>query len=124
VFIVAAAFLPPVLAAGAAAVGLLYVLGARLLFQQPIVWVAIFVLATALPLAVDAYVHPAPLPQATIVTDTGVVRGSLITSNGDRYVITAQRNTFIAILVARVRSVTVASPRRPKRKNVLQLLFN
>jgi len=119
-----ALFVPPISAGALVVLGVLCRLGRRLASEYPLALYALVLLASTLPWGIDAYVHPAPLPRAVITTDTGIVRGSLITSNANRYVITTQRDAFRAIPVTRVRSVTVVRPDRSKQKSLFRLVFD
>jgi len=125
VLIIGAVLLPPVYAVGYLALGLLYGVAAPKLFRhgQTVVWYALLGLVTAGPWVANYYVNPPVLPKATVVTKTGVVRGSLITFNGDRYVLSARRGSFQSLPAAEVRSVTVQGQKRPKQESVLDLLF-
>jgi hypothetical protein len=85
-------------------------------------FVSLLVAALLVPFVIALYANPVPLPAASITTDAGTVRGGLITSSGDRYVITQHAGSYESIPASEVKTVTVKERERGRPQSIFQLL--
>jgi len=117
---VSAPLASPVHALVIASFGLLLILGPMPILQ-PVALLCVLGLMGTVSWVADAYWYPQPLPRVTIATGSGAVSGSLITSNGDRYVVTGRHRALVSIPMSVVRSARVVPRPRPKRESVIRL---
>lgn len=85
--------------------------------------VAAIVSALIIAMAIDEYADPGPLPRATLVTDAGTVRGSLIVLTPDVYVITQRQHSLRSIPTSQVKGATVVTPRRHRTRSIVRIVF-